>query len=58
MKIRIKEKPFSEVLNMPAEKHKKPLKQPFIMRLLLKIVSLPDLWATRFSCKKNRHGTA
>lgn len=52
MKIRIKEKPFSEVLNMPAEKHKKPLKQPFIMRLLLKIASLPDLWATRFSCKK------
>lgn len=52
MKIKIKEKPFSEVVNMPLEKHMKPWKQLLIMRLLLKIVSLPDLLATRSSYKK------
>ena len=52
MKIKIKEKTYGQVLNLPKEKHLKPLKQLFIMRLLLKIVSLPDLLATRFSYKK------
>ena len=52
MKIKTKEKLYSEVLNLKKPKHKKPMRQMFLFRLLLKIVSLPDLWATKFSYKK------
>lgn len=52
MKIKVKAMPYQKVVNLPREKHIKPLKQPFIMRLLLKIVSLPDLLVTHFKCRR------
>lgn len=52
MKIKVKEKSYQEVLALKAAKHHKPMRQSVLFRLLLKIVSLPDLWATRFKCRK------
>ena len=51
MKIKLKKADIDEVLKIkPA--HKKPKKPNILFRTLLKIVSLPDLWATKFKCEK------
>ena len=52
MKIKVKSKEYSEVCSLKPQKHKKPMKQMFLFRLLLKIVSLPDLWATKLKYRK------
>ena len=52
MKIKIKQKNYEDVLAQHAKPHKKPLKQRFFWRLLLRLVSLPDLLATHFKHKK------
>ena len=52
MKIKVKHKPYSEVAKIEPPKHKKPKKQSFFFRLLLKVVSLPDLIAVKFKLKK------
>ena len=48
MKIKIKRKTYQEVAAMERPKHKKPMKQSFPFRLLLRVASMPDLWATHF----------
>lgn len=40
---------YEEALALPQTVHQKPLKQYFVFRLLLLIVSLWDLWRTRFT---------
>ena len=52
MKIRIKEKSFSEIATLPPYTRKKPKRQRLFWRTLLRIVSAPDLHATHFSCEK------
>jgi len=52
VKIKIKSKSYEEVLALPAHHHKKPLKQRFFWRWLLRIVSAPTLIATHFTYKK------
>ena len=52
MKIKIKEKSYREVADAQQPKHKKPMKQSFFFRLLLRVVSTPDLMATHFRLKK------
>ena len=52
MKIKIKKLSYEKVLALPPQKHKKPLRQNFFFRLLLKVVSLPDLIATHFRVRK------
>ena len=52
MKIKIKEKSYREVADIQPPKHKKPMKQSIFFRLLLRIASTPDLWATRFKLRK------
>lgn len=52
MKIKIKEKSYREVMSITPPKRKKPMKQSFLFRLLLRVVSQPELWATRFRLKK------
>ena len=52
MKIKTKEKSYSEVMALPKEKHKKPIRQLKIFRMLLKAVSQFDLKATNFTCEK------
>ena len=52
MKIKVKEKSFSEIAALPPYQRKKPKKQRLFWRALLRIVSSPDLRATRFSQKR------
>ena len=52
MKIKTKEKSYAEVLDLPREKHQKPMRQLKVFRTLLKLVSYFDLRATKFTCEK------
>ena len=52
MKIKVKEKSYAELLALPHCKHKKPKRQGFFWRSLLRIVASPDLIATHFRYKK------
>lgn len=52
MKINTKEKKYEEVLALPVEAHKKPMRQLKIFRKFLKLVSGFDLHATHFTYEK------
>lgn len=52
MKTKVYNKSYEEVMALPRRKHKKPIKPNILFRTLLKLVSLPDIIATRFSCEK------
>ena len=52
MKIKIVSKPYEEVSQMTPQKHKKPIRTNLFFRILLKLVSFPDLWATKFRCNR------
>jgi len=52
MKIKTATKSYEEVLALPVAPHQKPKKPSILFRTLLKIVSTPDLLATRFRCRK------
>lgn len=48
MKIKTKEMPLEKVLSLPTPKRKRPLKPNIFFRTLIRILSIPDLWAVRF----------
>lgn len=48
MKIKIRETTYEDVLARPAEPHQKPLRPCLMFRLLLRVLSVFDLWATHF----------
>ena len=52
MKIKVTERSYAEVMRTTPKKHKRPLRPNIFWRSLLKIVSLPDLWATGFSVER------
>ena len=52
MKIKTIKLPYSEVLKRKQKKLKKPVKVLFFWKLLIKIISLFDLWAVKFKCNK------
>ena len=55
MKIKIIEKPYSEVIaeyKAKKEKHKKPKRPNIFFRTLMKLVALPDLLSTHFKCER------
>ena len=52
MKIRCKQRRYEEVMSLTPMQHKKPMKQSFFFRLLLRVASIPDLLVTRFSVKR------
>lgn len=52
MKIKIREKKYEDVLAQPVGIHKSPFRQIFLFRLLLKLLSIPDLKATNFACSE------
>ncbi len=58
MKTKVIEKTYPEVLSLIEErrehrkKHKKPKRPNILFRTLMKLVSLPDMWATNFRCEK------
>ncbi len=52
MKIKHKDLPYDTVAAMPAPAHMKPKKPNILFRTLLYIVSIPDLFVTRFRCRR------
>lgn len=52
MKIRTKTMDYEKVLAMPVKPHRKPKKTNILFRTLLKVVSTPDLLATRFTYRE------
>ncbi len=52
MKIKTAQKSYDEVMAIVPKKNKKPEKTNLFFRTLLKLVSIPDLLATRFSVRK------
>ena len=52
MKIKTIKLPYSEVLKRKQKKLKKPVKVLFFWKLLIKIISIFDLWAVKFKCNK------
>lgn len=52
MKIKTREKSYEDVLALPVHPHKKPCRQNLFWRTLLRLVSIPDLLATHFTCRR------
>lgn len=51
MKIKVTDKSYEQVLALPREEHRKPLKPSILFRALLKLLSAADLRATNFHCR-------
>ena len=49
MKIKTVKKSYGEVMAMPRAKHKKPSRPWFVLRLLIRILAIWDLFKTRFT---------
>ncbi len=52
MKIKVTKKNYQDVLDIKVKKHKYPKRPDMLFRTLLKLVSLPDLYATHFKMEK------
>ncbi len=52
LKIKTKEKNLKEVFALPGFKRRKPLKPNIILTTIIRLISLPELWAVRFKYKK------
>lgn len=52
MNIKNNDRKLSDVLSMKPMEHKRPKKPNIFFRTLLKVVSAPDLIATRFKCER------
>ena len=52
MKIKIVEKNYEDVVLLPKEQHKRPIKQKLFWRVLIKILSVIALIPLGFKCKK------
>lgn len=48
MKIKTRTLPYEKVMALPRAKHHKPLRPNFLLRTVVRIAAIPDLWATRF----------
>ena len=51
MKIKVVDKSYDQVLALPREEHRKPLKPSILFRTLLKLLYAADLKATNFQCR-------
>jgi len=49
MKIRCIKRDYEKVAALPRPKHKNPWKPNFLIHSLIRLISLPDLWAVKFS---------
>lgn len=52
MKIKIKHVPYSYIENIKQPKRKKPLKPFWLLGAVIRLISIPDLFATRFKFTK------
>ncbi len=54
MKIKIKHLPYEQAIHLPRPKHKRPQKPLWILHALVRILAIPDLWATKFKFTQSR----
>ncbi len=54
MKIKVKNKDFDRAMAMPRPTHKKPVRPSLLLRMAIRVASLPDLWATKFTYETKR----
>lgn len=54
MKIKIKRINFEDLQNIKKPKHKKPRKPMWLFGALIRLISLPELWAVKFRYTKER----
>ncbi len=54
MKIRTKKAAYARVAALPRPTHRKPLRPLGLLRFAIRVASLPDLWATKFTFEKKR----
>ena len=52
MKLKTISKSYDEVVAMQKPKHRKPIRPNMFFRTLLRVVSVPDLMATDFTCER------
>lgn len=52
MKIKTAVMDYDDVIALPPQKSRKPQRPDLFFRTLLKLASLPDLWATGFRCRR------
>ena len=52
MKIKTKKLSYEKVMSLPRPKHRKPLKPSIFFRTLIRVISVFDLFAARFTFKK------
>ncbi len=52
MKIKVKDIPYEQLLQLPAAKHVPPKKPAMFFRALLKLASAPELKAVDFACER------
>ena len=49
MKIKTAKMSYEEVLALPVPEHRKPIRQRMLFRIVLLLLSIWDLWMTRFT---------
>ena len=49
MNIPTRKKSYESVMALPRPKHRKPLRPNFLLQTVVRLASLPDLWATKFT---------
>lgn len=52
MKIKVREMDYEDVLAIPAQPHRKPIRQRLFFRTALKLLSAAELRAVNFSCRR------
>lgn len=52
MKIKVIDKSYREVMEKEKQKHKRPIKPNMFFRILMKLISLPDMKKNGFYCEK------
>ena len=53
MKIKAQKKTYDQVMALPRPKHKKPMRPWFLLQTLIRVLSIPDMIATRFTFNKS-----
>ena len=52
MKINTKKKTYEQVMALPRPPHKHPMKPSVFLNRLIKLITIPDMLITRFTCNK------
>ena len=58
MKIKTKDTSLQRVLSLSTPEHFNPIKPSLFFRILIRLLSIPDLWAVRFRYTKHRMNEA